>query len=129
MNPNSQRRLLSKLSLKQAHPPSKDFPADLLQGWQIGVGVQFDGGAVEARRLEFVGECFDHREDLWQVDFHVKEQAVGVLAVAEGLVGSEGGRSQQHSASGEIEDVAMPVESSEGTRFPQKKRIICGEIG
>ena len=43
-------------------------------------------------------------------DFHVKEQSVGVFAVAEGLVGGEGGGSQQRGAAREIEDVAMPVE-------------------
>ena len=84
----------------------------------MGMCIEFDGGAVEACGLEFACECFDHGEDLWEVDFQMKEQAVGVLAVAEGLVGGEGGGSQQRGPAWKIEDVAVPVESCEGTGFP-----------
>lgn len=92
------------------------------------MGVEFDGGAVETVGLEFVSKSFDHGEDLGQIDFQMKEQAVGVFAVTEGLVGGESGRSQQRGTAREIKDIAVPVESCKGTRFPCKEQIFSCEI-
>ena len=77
------------------------------------VGIQFDGGAIQGGGLKFVGEGFDHRSDLGLGDFHVEQQAVSVVAVAEGLVGGERGGCQQGGATRKIEDVTVPVEAGE----------------
>ena len=56
--------------------------------------------------------------DTQKGELHVKGQPLGVFAVAEGLMGGEGGGSRQCGAVWKIEDVAVPVEGGGGTWFP-----------
>lgn len=115
------------LHLKQRDPPREHLSTDLLKSRQMRVGIEFDGGAVQSRGLEFVGEGGDHGVDLRPSDFHVKEEAVRVFVIAESLMGSESGRSQHRRAAWKIEDIAVPVESHEGTRFPMEYRVFSGK--
>lgn len=77
------------------------------------VCVEIDGGAVEAGGLEFACERLDHPANLRERYLDMEEQAIGVLAVTEGLVGGESGGCQQCRAARGIEDVTMPMQSSE----------------
>ena len=85
--------------------------------------LDHNGMPVYSFLLQFHGKRFDHGRNDRLGHFHVKQKAVGVSPVAEGLAAGQRGGSERRGACREVEDVAMPVVGQERGFDALPKRI------
>src|SRR5579875_2949285 len=89
--------------------------SDCLERGQVGLGLAANVIIVQSLLLEFVRKCSEHALQNFRHNLHVKEESIGIFAVAEGLARCQIGGSEIHSTFGRLKNISMPVVSGESS--------------